>query len=134
MHFVWTTYDRMPWITPEIASALHRYTQTVAHNDGCEVLAVGGVSDHLHLFVCMSATVSFALLMQHVKGGSSHLLQHTLLPGSFFRWQSGYAVFGVSPSKKSRIVAYIENQEEHHRNSSLWLKAEPTAEDPIDSE
>jgi putative transposase len=61
LHFVWTTYDRMPWIKPEIASAVHCYIQTVAHNDGCEVLAVGGVSDHIQLFVCMSATVSFAL-------------------------------------------------------------------------
>jgi putative transposase len=134
LHFVWTTYDRMPWIKPEIAPTVHCYIQTVAHNDGCEVLAVGGVSDHIHLFVCMSATVPFALLMQHVKGGSSHLIQHNLLPGSFFRWQSGYAAFGVSPSEKSRVVAYIQNQEEHHRNGSLWLKAEPADEDPTDSE
>ena len=74
-----------PWIKPEIASSVHRYIQTVAHNDGYEVLAVGGVSDPIHLFVCMSKTVSFALLMQHVKGGSSHLIQHNLLPNSFFR-------------------------------------------------
>ena len=70
LHFVWTTHERMPWIKPEIASTVHRYIQTVAHNDGCEVLAVGGVSDHVHLLVCMSATVSIARLMQHVKGGS----------------------------------------------------------------
>ena len=134
LHFVWTTYDRMPWIKPEIASAVHRYIQTVAHNDGCEVLAVGGVSDYIHLLVRMSATVSIALLMQHVKGGSSHLIQHSLLPDSFFRWQSGYTIFGVSPSHKSRVVAYIQNQEEHHRNGSLWWEAEPDNENPTDSE
>jgi putative transposase len=72
--------------------------------------------------------------MQHVKGGSSHLIQHNLLPGSFFRWQSGYAVFGVSPSEKSRVVAYIQNQEEHHRNGSLRLGAEPDEEDSADLE
>ena len=132
LHFVWTTHERMPWIKPEIASEVHRYIQTVAHNDRCEVLAVGGVEDHIHLLVCMSATVSIALLMQHVKGGSSHLIQHNLLPGSFFRWQSGYGVFGVSPSHKSRVTAYIQNQEEHHRNRSLWREAEPEDEDPTD--
>ena len=134
LHFVWTTHERMPWIKPEIASAVHRYIQTVAHNDGCEVLAVGGVSDHIHLFVCMSKTVAFALLMQHVKGGSSYLIQHNQLPGSFFRWQSGYAVFGVSPSQKSHLVAYIQNQEEHHRNGSVQWEAEPEDEAPTDSE
>ncbi len=134
MHFVWTTHERMPWIKPEITSDVHRYLQTVAHNDGCEVLAVGGIEDHVHLLVRMSTTVSIARFMQHVKGGSSHLIQHNLLPGSFFRWQSGCAIFGVSPSHKSRVVAYIQNQEEHHHNGSLWWEAESVDEDPTDQE
>ena len=48
----------------------------------------------------------------------------------FFRWQSGYAIFGVSPSHKFRVTAYIQNQEEHHRNGSLWFEAEPDDDDP----
>lgn len=134
LHFVWTTYNRMPWIKPEIASSVHRYIETVARNDGCDVLAVGGVADHVHLFVRMSATASFALLMQHVKGGSSHLIQHELLPGSFFRWQDGYAIFSARPSDKTRVVAYIQNQEQHHRDGTLWFGAEPDDEDSDDPE
>jgi putative transposase len=134
LHFVWATHKRMPWIKPEIAEAVHRYIETVARNDRCEVLAVGGMPDHIHLFVCMSTTVSLGRLMQHAKGGSSHLIQHDLLPGSFFRWQDGYAIFSVRPSDKKRVVAYIQNQEQHHRDGSLWLGAEPDDEDPTDLE
>jgi putative transposase len=133
-HFVWTTDKRMPWIKPEIAEAVHRYIQKVAQRDGCEVLAVGGMPDHIHLLVCMSTTVSIAQLMQHIKGGSSYLIQHDLRPGSFFRWQAGYAIFGVSPSHKARVVAYIHNQEQHHREGNLWEGAEPDPEEPTDSE
>jgi putative transposase len=134
LHFVWTTSKRMPWIKPKIAEAVHRYIQSVAHKYGCEVLAVGGMPDHVHLFVCMSSTVSFAQLMQHVKGGSSYLIQHDLVPNSFFRWQAGYAIFGVSPSHKARVVAYIQNQEQHHREGSLWHGAEPDDEEPTEPE
>ncbi len=35
MHFVWTTYERMPWIKPDIASTVSLHL-TVAQSDGCE--------------------------------------------------------------------------------------------------
>lgn len=132
LHFVWATYDRMPWLKPEIAPTVYRYIETVACNDGCDVLAVGGMADHIHLLVCMSTTVSFARLMQHVKVGSSHLMRHELAPEAFFKWQGSYGVFSVRPSDKKRVVAYIENQELHHRNGSLWTGGEPDMEDPTD--
>jgi putative transposase len=132
LHFVWATYDRMPWIKPEIAPAVYRYIETVACNDGCDVLAVGGMPDHVHLFVCMSTTVSLSRLMQHVKGGSSYLIQRDLAPEAFFKWQGGYAIFSVRPKDKARVVAYIANQEQHHRDGFLWPEGEPDMEDPTD--
>jgi putative transposase len=60
LHFVWATYDRLPWVTPNIASAVYRYITTVALDDGCEVLAIGGMPDHVHLFVRISTTISIA--------------------------------------------------------------------------
>ncbi|MCW3053829.1 MAG: transposase IS200-family protein [Chthonomonadales bacterium] len=98
------------------------------------MVAVGGMPNHIHLLVCMSSTVFFAQLMQPIKGGSSYLIQHDLLPGLFFRWQAGYAIFGVSPSHKARVVAYIHNQEQHHRDGTFWEGAEPDPEEPADSE
>jgi putative transposase len=70
LHFVWATYDRMPWLTPEIARSVYRTIETIARKDGCDVLAVGGMPDHVHLFVCMSTTVSISDLMKHVKGST----------------------------------------------------------------
>jgi len=32
-----------------------------------------------------------------------------------FQWQSGYGAFSVSHSEIDRVVKYIENQAEHHR-------------------
>jgi len=35
-----------------------------------------------------------------------------------FGWQEGYGAFSVAPTDVDRIVAYIANQEEHHRDTS----------------
>jgi putative transposase len=129
LHFVWATYDRMPWVTTEIAEAVYRYIATVVLDDGCELLAIGGMPDHVHLFVRISTTISIAELMKHVKGGSSRIIQRDLAPEAFFRWQGSYGVYGVSPSRKKGVVAYIQNQERHHREDSLWPNAEQTLEE-----
>ena len=132
LHFVWATYDRMPWVTSDIAASVFRYITSVAVDDKCEVLAIGGMLDHVHLFVRLSATISMAELMKHVKGGSSRLIQRDFAPGSFFRWQGSYGVYSVSPSHKKRVVAYIQNQEGHHRENSLWPDAEQTSQEQDD--
>jgi hypothetical protein len=38
----------------------------------------------------------------------------------------------TEPEIVASVVAYIQNQEEHHRNGSLWLEAKPAEEDPTD--
>ena len=36
-----------------------------------------------------------------------------------FAWQGGYAVFSVSQSVVDKTLAYIENQQEHHKKQSF---------------
>jgi len=36
-----------------------------------------------------------------------------------FRWQTGYSIFTVSPSKVAEVKKYIKNQEAHHRKSTF---------------
>ena len=124
LHFVWATYNRTSWVTPEIQESVYRYIETVARNDGCEVLAIGGMGDHVHLFVRMSTTVAMSTLMRHVKGGSSRMIQRDFAPHAFFKWQGSYGVFSVSPRHKKRVIAYIQNQEQHHTEASLWPEVE----------
>ncbi len=34
-------------------------------------------------------------------------------------WQQGYGVFSISPSHLDKLVAYLDDQEEHHRKVSV---------------
>jgi REP element-mobilizing transposase RayT len=126
LHLVWTTWDRLPLITEEIERDLYRYIETICHEKGCVTLAIGGLPDHVHLFVVLSNTVSIADLVEAVKGGSSHFVHERLRPGAFFKWQGNYGAFSVSPQDKPKVMAYIESQKERHAANQLWQEAEET--------
>jgi len=114
----------MPLVTAEIERDLYRYIETVCASVGCEVLALNGIPDHVHLLVCFSATLTYADLMYRVKGGSSRFVTEKLLSGEWFAWRDNYGVFSVSPRDKHSIIAYITNQKEHHSSNDLWRALE----------
>jgi len=94
---------------------MHAYLATVLRNHGCETLIVGGVEDHVHALFALSRNYSIAAIVQEIKRTSSSWVKD-LPPGlRKFHWQNGYGAFSVSHSHLSKVVAYIERQEEHHR-------------------
>ncbi len=128
LHLVWTTCDRLPLITPEIERALHRCIEGEARAMGCDVLAVNGTTDHVHLVVTLPATVTVADLLKQVKGVSSHMANEVLRPAGGFRWQAHYGAFSVSRQDLDRIVAYVRLQKEHHSQSALLPELEESVE------
>lgn len=128
VHFVWATWDRLPLVTEEIKRDLYRYISTVCQDDKCEALAIGGMPDHVHLFVALSSTITLADLMRHVKGGSSRFVSERLKPGEWFEWQGNYGAFSVSPRDKNRVIRYILYQKQHHADGKLWPESEETFE------
>ena len=129
LHFVWATFDRLPLISEDVERELHRYIEQVARDNGCDVLAVGGMPDHIHLFVNLSTTASLAQLMKNAKGGSSRLMSKTLKPDGWVAWQGSYAVFSVAIRDKQKVIRYINAQKRHHAEGSIWPEAEQTGED-----
>ena len=83
VHLVWCTSGREPLITEEIERRLFRYIESVCRKKGCVVQAIGGMSDHVHLCVSIPATLAIAVLMESVKGSSSHFVSHELHPGKW---------------------------------------------------
>src|SRR4051794_16308815 len=87
VHLVWATAGRKPWIFASVEGALFAAITAKCRALRCPPIAVGGVADHVHLLVALSPAVAVATLMREVKGGTSHLMTHDLLPGTEFRWQ-----------------------------------------------
>lgn len=83
------------------------------------MIAINGMSDHLHMLIGFRTTQSIADLMQDVKADSSQWINTNRFCGSRFEWQSGYGVFSYSKSQAPTVVAYIQNQKEHHRKMTF---------------
>jgi putative transposase len=121
IHCTWATWDRLPIITPDIQEALYSGIIKECRELKCEPIAVGGISDHIHLLTGFRSTVTISELMKQVKGSSSHFINHEIKPDNFFKWQGAYGAFTVSHNSLDPLVHYIKNQEQHHRQKSLVL-------------
>jgi len=119
VHFVWSTWDRLPLITPQIEKRLYGAIRTKCRELGCEPLAVGGTVDHVHLLVRLHPSVSISQLAKETKGASSHLITHEVTPGDFFKWQGGYGAFSVGQEAISQVVNYIARQKERHQEGQV---------------
>ena len=128
LHLVWATWDRLPLITPELQGPIYSCIQAECADLRCEVLAIGGIEDHVHLLVRFPTTVTIAQIAKQVKGASSHLVAQKLDPMAGFKWQGAYGAFTVSRGDLDRVTRYIANQREHHRAESLMNELEAVYE------
>lgn len=128
VHAAWATWDRLPLLTGDVERAAHRALAAKCHDLGAEVVALGGIEDHVHLLVKLPATLPLANLIGQIKGASSHLITH--LPGGgerLFKWQGAYGAVSVSPQALEDVSAYIAHQRTHHAAQTLLAEWEPPA-------
>lgn len=126
VHCVWATWDRLPLLTGEVERAAFRAIAAKCQQLGANLIALGGVEDHVHLLVQIPATLTVAKLMDQVKGASSHLVTHTVLPADgFFKWQGAYGAFTVSQRHLDAVANYIKHQRQHHAAATTIAAYEP---------
>ena len=119
VHFIFSTKDRLPCLSTSLRPPLLAYLATVARNAGCECYRAGGVADHVHLAVRLSRTMSIADLVEELKTSSSRWLKTQEADLHAFAWQRGYGSFSVGPRDLDAVIAYVADQEEHHRTRTF---------------
>lgn len=118
-HLVFSTKNREPLLTGVVASEIHPYLAGVLSKIDCPPLQVGGVGDHVHLLFRLARTKTMAEVVEKVKTSSSKWIKTKGPEFSRFHWQSGYGVFSVSQSDARTVIAYIQNQPEHHKRMTF---------------
>ncbi len=127
VHFVWSTWDRLPLITPAVARRLYGAMINKCRDLKCLPIRMGGVADHVHLLVRMHPAIAISTFVKEVKGSSSHLITHDVAPGEFFKWQGAYGAFTLCADDVPTVKAYIANQKNHHQYHTVqveWEKSE----------
>jgi REP element-mobilizing transposase RayT len=106
-------------IQPEWENELYKYITGIVQANNHKMLSVNGMPDHVHMLIGFRSTQSIADLMQDVKAGSSGWINKNKLAKSRFEWQSGYGAFSYSKSHVPDVIAYIQNQKEHHKTKTF---------------
>lgn len=116
-HFVWTTKNREPLLTPDIEPNVYRFLQAEARELHVPLFVIGGTMDHIHVLAAVRPSISPADFMKQLKGSSSRFI--TVAFKRPFEWQEGYGVFSVSEQAVPHVTKYIKRQKEHHAQNTL---------------
>jgi putative transposase len=114
LHIVFSTKGRAPWIAPDVAERLYPFMGGIVRAEKGVLYAIGGVDDHVHMYVRWRPDGAVSDLMRTVKSRSSKWVHETYPTLAAFGWQEGYSVFSVSKSQEQAVKAYIAKQAEHH--------------------
>ncbi len=118
-HCVFSTRERAKIIPAELRSDLWAYVGGIARNHSMKALAVGGTDDHLHALLSLPPAMATAKAMQVIKACSSKWIRQRRRCPADFAWQEGYGAFTIGKSQVDATIAYINDQEKHHRVRSF---------------
>ena len=107
-------------MTDPYKKIVYRLFDKLVKKEGATLLAIGGMPDHIHVFVTMGSRKSIANFMSNIKSVSSKFINENFSEEiGYFAWQEGYGGFSEGRSGVKRIIKYICNQEEHHKNMTF---------------
>ena len=112
---VWAKKGRLPLIQDAFAADVHRVMADKGVQLGAIVHAVGGIEDHVHLDVSVPPSIALSEFIRQVKGSSSHFVNRKASPASEFAWQADYGVICLGSKRLTKVVQYVREQPQHHR-------------------
>jgi len=120
VHIIFSTKERRPFLqNPSILEESFQILGGICNNQGCPVLRVGGVADHIHILCRLGRMISISDLIRELKRESSPALKTKSPDLHDFYWQNGYNAFSISPGHIDGLLRYIANQSEHHKKESF---------------
>jgi len=98
---------------------LYKYITGIITNKGQKLIAINGMPDHIHILIGMKPSCCLSDLVREIKKSSNAFINEKKFSKFKFEWQKGYGAFSYSHSSLDNVIAYIQNQKEHHKNKSF---------------
>ena len=116
---VFAVSSRQSLIRPEFKEDLYKYVSGIVTNQGHKLIAINGVTDHVHILIGLKPAMALADLVREIKADSTNFVNKNKWVHGRFSWQEGYGAFSYGHSQLDTIIRYIQNQEKHHKRSSF---------------
>ena len=118
-HIILRTHCSIPAIAEDHERELYSYILGFINNKGAHLYRIGGMPDHLHLFVSLPVTLAMSKFVQELKISTSKWLKANPNFPLFDGWSKEYAGFSYNLRDKNMIVGYIAKQKEHHQHKTF---------------
>ena len=118
-HIIWSTKYREPIIDASYEQVIFAAIEQKSAELGCVLLALNGVSDHIHAAVSVPPSMAVSTWVGSIKGVSSRAVNTTFERETRFRWQEGYGVMSCGESALPKVKQYIASQKERHASDDL---------------
>ena len=119
IHFVFAVKFRQALISNDWKEELFKYIAGIVKKHNHKLLAINGVSDHVHILIGIRPAQSISDLMKNIKQDSSRWINTSKISKSHFEWQEGFGAFSYSKSQLNAVINYIQNQELHHKKKTF---------------
>lgn len=98
---------------------LYKYITGIITNKGQKLIAINGMPDHIHILIGMKPTCCLSDLVREIKKSTNEFIKEKKFTRLNFQWQEGYGAFSYSHSALDNVIAYINNQKEHHTKKTF---------------
>jgi putative transposase len=116
---VFSVKNRQALIQAVWEERLYQFTTGIVQNRGNKMLAIGGMPDHVHIFIGLKPAESLSDLVTEIKKATNEFIKQENFTPFKFDWQAGYGAFSYSRTHRDAVCKYILNQKEHHRTRTF---------------
>jgi REP element-mobilizing transposase RayT len=98
---------------------LYKYITGIVQNKDQKMLAINGMSDHIHILIGMKPSCCLSDLVREIKKSSNEFIKEKKFTKMNFQWQGGFGAFSYSQKELENVISYVKNQKEHHKKKSF---------------
>jgi REP element-mobilizing transposase RayT len=115
IQLVFAVQNRASLIKDSWKDEMYKYMTGIIQNKDHKMLQINSMPDHIHILIGLRPTQALAELVKVVKQESTNWINDQKFTPKKFNWQEGYGAFSYTKSDVPRVIKYIQNQENHHR-------------------
>jgi len=116
-------------INEQIENPLYQYlTHKILETPGARLHAIGGIETHIHIAASLQPNILVSDWIGKLKGSSAYYINHEIQPKAL-EWQRGYGIVTFGTKDLQWVIAYINNQKEHHNRGTTNERLEKHSDD-----
>lgn len=119
IHIVFAVKGRQNLVSKDWKDELYKYITGIITNEGQKLIAINGISDHIHILIGLKPDKSLSDLVRDIKANSSRFINERSWINGKFEWQTGFGAFSYNHSQLTNVISYIQNQEKHHKKKTF---------------